>query len=163
MAATGLATAASGLPAAEPPRELLREFSYGDVRLTGGALKRQYDHLHRHYLGLSEDRLLKVYRQRAGILAPGDDMGGWYDADGFVAGHTLGQYISALSRFHAGTGDPAAAAKAAADMEQSPLALPAAIKLSGTGFTCDYGDSKIAIQPWHSTQDQTTTTYFNTV
>ena len=97
---------------AEPPREKLREFSYGDVKLTGGAMKRQYDHLHRHYLSLNEDRLLKVYRQRAGLPAPGDDMGGWYDADGFVPGHTIGQYISALSRFHAGTGDAAAAAKA---------------------------------------------------
>lgn len=75
-------------------------------------MKRQYDHLHRHYLGLNEDRLMKVYRQKAGLPAPGDDMGGWYDADGFVPGHTLGQYISALSRFHAGTGDVAAAAKA---------------------------------------------------
>jgi DUF1680 family protein len=107
--AAGLVGVARG---AESPREKLREFAYGDVRLTGGPLKRQYDHLHRHYLGLNEDRLMKVYRQKAGLPAPGDDMGGWYDADGFVPGHTLGQYISALSRFHAGTGDAAAAAKA---------------------------------------------------
>jgi hypothetical protein len=100
---------AGAVPAAE--REKLLEFRYADVRLTGGALKRQYDHLHQHYLTLNNDRLLKVYRQRAGLPAPGDDMGGWYGADGFVPGHTLGQYISGLSRFASCTGDRAAIEK----------------------------------------------------
>ena len=81
------------------------------MRLTGGPLQRQYEHLHKHYLTLDNDRLLKVYRQRAGLPAPGDDMGGWYDADGFVPGHTLGQYISGLSRFASCTGDRAAVDK----------------------------------------------------
>jgi DUF1680 family protein len=44
--------------------------------------------------------------------SPGQDMGGWYDADGFVPGHLIGQFISGLSRFHANTGDAEAAAKA---------------------------------------------------
>jgi hypothetical protein len=60
-----------------------------------------------HYLALSNDRLLKVYRQRAGLPAPGTDMGGWYDLDGFVPGHALGQYISGLARIGASTGDAA--------------------------------------------------------
>ena len=68
--------------------------------------------IHSHYLGLDEDRLLKVYRQRAGMPAPGRDMGGWYDADGFVPGHLIGQVISGLARMHANTGDAGAAAKA---------------------------------------------------
>ncbi len=34
-------------------------------------------------------------------------MGGWYDTDGFVPGHTLGQYISGLARIGATTGDQA--------------------------------------------------------
>ena len=67
-------------------REHLREFAYSDVRLTGGPLKAQYDGVHAHFLSLDNDRLLKVYRQRAGLPAPGEDMGGWYDADGFVPG-----------------------------------------------------------------------------
>ena len=67
----------------------------------------QYDALHAHYLSLSNDRLLKVYRQRAGLPAPGRDMGGWYDLDGFVPGHSLGQYISGLARFGTCKGDPA--------------------------------------------------------
>src|SRR3981189_2063701 len=70
-------------------------------------MKRQSDHLPRHYLSRNEDRLLKVYRQRTKLPAPGDDMGGWYDADGFVPGHTIGQYISGLSRMYSTTRDAA--------------------------------------------------------
>ena len=88
-------------------REPLRQFDYAAVQLTGGPFAAQYDALRAHYLALSNDRLLKVYRQRAGLPAPGRDMGGWYDLDGFVPGHTLGQYISGLARFGASTGDAA--------------------------------------------------------
>lgn len=110
-AAAGLA--AAGMASAEPAsREVARELAYGDVRLTGGPLNAHYDRIHAHYLALDEDRLLKVYRQRASLPTPGRDMGGWYDGDGFVPGHSLGQYVSGLSRLGAATGDPACAAKA---------------------------------------------------
>jgi DUF1680 family protein len=101
-------SAAGRLPA---PAVRIDEFDYADVRLTAGPLKEQYDHLHAHYLALDNDRLLKVYRQHAGLPAPGADMGGWYDADGFVPGHSLGQYISGLARIGRNTGDPACHAK----------------------------------------------------
>ena len=68
----------------ESTREVLHELPYGTVTLTGGPLKQQYDRTHAGYLALDNDRLLKVYRQRAGMPAPGPDMGGWYDTDGFV-------------------------------------------------------------------------------
>ncbi|HKD09124.1 MAG TPA: beta-L-arabinofuranosidase domain-containing protein [Bryobacteraceae bacterium] len=90
----------------------LSEFKYADVTLTGGPLAAMHRRLYRHAMSLDEDRLLKVYRQRAGLQAPGLDMGGWYDADGFVPGHLIGQFISALSRFHANTGESAPAEKA---------------------------------------------------
>jgi DUF1680 family protein len=95
-------------------KEALREFPYGAVRLTGGRLKAHYDHIHAHYLALDNDRLLKVFRQNAGLPAPGPDMGGWYDADGFVPGLTFGQYVSGLARLAATTGDQATRAKVAA-------------------------------------------------
>ncbi len=95
----------------QPPREVLQEFDYADVKLTEGPLKQQYDRVHAHYLALDDDRLLKVYRERAGLPAPGKDMGGWYDLNGFVPGHSLGQYISGLSRIGASTGDTACHAK----------------------------------------------------
>jgi uncharacterized protein len=99
----------TSLAAPEPAatREPLRQFDYAQVQLTGGPFAEQYDALHAHYLALSNDRLLKVYRQRAGLPAPGRDMGGWYDLDGFVPGHSLGQYISGLARIGASTGDSA--------------------------------------------------------
>ncbi|MCI0336484.1 MAG: glycoside hydrolase family 127 protein [Acidobacteria bacterium] len=92
-------------------KELVHEFPFGAVRLTGGLLKQQFDRIHTHYLALSNDRLLKVFRQRVGLPAPGPDMGGWYDANGFVPALTFGQYISGLSRIGAATGDQACQVK----------------------------------------------------
>ena len=93
-------------------KEVVREFPYGAVRLTGGLLKQPFDRIHAHYLALSNDRLLKVFRQKVGLPAPGAEMGGWYDATGFVPGLTLGQYISGLARLGAATGDAACHTKA---------------------------------------------------
>jgi len=104
---TALAAVPETLTSESETREPLRQFDYAQVRLTGGPFADQYNALHAHYLSLSNDRLLKVYRQRAGLPAPGEDMGGWYDLDGFVPGHSLGQYISGLARMGASTGDRA--------------------------------------------------------
>jgi DUF1680 family protein len=109
--------AGAGFTRAAVSREKLYEFRYSDVKLTAGPLKSQFDRVHAHFLGLDNDRLLKVYRQRAGLPAPGADMGGWYDADGFVPGHTIGQYISGLSRYAKATGDAATYAKVNALVE----------------------------------------------
>ena len=105
---------ASALSAAPDP---FAEFDYDAVELTGGPLKQQYDRIHAAYLALDNDRLLQVYRERAGLPAPGEPMGGWYGRDGFVPGHSLGQYISGLARIGRTTGDAACAAKVAALVE----------------------------------------------
>jgi len=114
-AATAVVRVSSSLAAGEQtqpsPREKLYVLKYSDVKLTGGPLRAQQDRIHASYMGLDEDRLLKVYRQRAGLPAPGEDMGGWYDADGFGPGQVLGQIISGLSRFYCSTGDAATQAK----------------------------------------------------
>ena len=108
----GSTNAAYGTASADAPsREKLFQFRYSDVKLTGGPLKDQFDRIHTFYQGLDEDRVLKVYRQRAGLPAPGEDMGGWYDADAFAPGHCLGQFISGLARFADATGDAATQAK----------------------------------------------------
>lgn len=49
--------------------------------------------------------MLRPFRVRAGHAAPGLDLGGWYDADAFAPGATFGQWVSALSRYYAMTGD----------------------------------------------------------
>jgi uncharacterized protein len=92
-------------------KEMVHEFPFGTVRLTGGLLKQQFDRIQTHYLALSNDRLLKVFRQRVGLPAPGSDMGGWYDANGFVPALTFGQYLSGLSRIGAATEDQACHSK----------------------------------------------------
>ena len=43
--------------------------------------------------------MLRPFRLRARHAAPGADLGGWYDADGFAPGATFGQWLSALSRY----------------------------------------------------------------
>ena len=84
-----LGTAAAGAAlgtAGGANRGHLREFAHSDVRLTGGPLKAQYDWVHAHFLSLDNDRLLKVYRQRAGLPAPGEDMGGGQSDDDMSGG-----------------------------------------------------------------------------
>jgi DUF1680 family protein len=92
----------------------IRLFEYNQIELLDGPMRRQFDANHEFFLRLNEDRLLKPFRQLAGMKAPGDDMGGWYDIDpafdgrgsfhGFVPGHSFGQYLSGLARAYAVTG-----------------------------------------------------------
>jgi len=100
--------------AIEPP---LSVFDYAAVQLLPGPFREQFDRNHDVFLHLDEDALLKPFRQREGIPAPGPDMGGWYDnADdfsppenfhAFVPGHSFGQYMSGLARAYAVTGSQA--------------------------------------------------------
>jgi DUF1680 family protein len=110
---TGVRTHSARAGQSETPssREKLLTFRYSDVRLTGGPLKSQFDRVHTAYLALDEDSLLKELRVRAGLRAPGEFLGGWYDRDGFAPGHSFGQYISGLARFADATGDAATRAK----------------------------------------------------
>ncbi|MDM8006035.1 MAG: glycoside hydrolase family 127 protein [Phycisphaerae bacterium] len=93
----------------EQNRLRLESFDYRGVTLDGGRLGRQYEEVRRDYLAISNDGLLKGFRQRAGLPAPGPDLGEWYQKGLF---HIFGQVLSGLARFHAGTGDPACRDKA---------------------------------------------------
>jgi hypothetical protein len=103
LAAVSPALAAAGGPAA------LSVFDYSQVELLDGPLRRQFDTNHAFFLHLDDDRMLKIYRQRAGLPAPGADMGGWYDD--FCPGAHFGQYCSALARFAGATNSEATRAK----------------------------------------------------
>ncbi len=85
----------------------LTELGYADVRLAPGPLERQAAENHRFVLALDEDALLYPFRKRAGQLAPGTDLGGWYGTDAFAPGATFGQWLAALARYHAISGDAA--------------------------------------------------------
>jgi hypothetical protein len=55
----------------------LSPVAYEQVRLLDGPMREQFDRNHAFFLALSEDSLLKPFRQKAGLPAPGEDMGGW--------------------------------------------------------------------------------------
>lgn len=99
----------------------LEEFGYGDVRLVPGLAQTQFEQTQALLLQMNVDSLLKPWRLRAGMPAPGPEMGGWYDevplvktpsgGHGFAPAHSFGQWISALSRGYAVTRDPSTRAK----------------------------------------------------
>ena len=89
----------------------LQEFGYRDVELTPCPAQVQFEETIAVLLSLNEDSLLKPWRLRSGLAAPGPELGGWYDevplqktesgGHGFAPGHCFGQWISALSRAYA--------------------------------------------------------------
>jgi uncharacterized protein len=86
----------------------LAEFQYGEIQFMPGLHQAQLEQTHSVLMRLSDDSLLKPFRTQAGLAAPGDELGGWYgpNVDGNVnCGHAFGQWLSALSRFYAITGD----------------------------------------------------------
>lgn len=92
----------------ETPRNskiVLESFPYADVQVTGGPMAAQTKGAREFYLAINEDSLLQGFRLRAGLPAPGKPMGGWYDPEDFAGGHSFGQYVSALARYYANTGD----------------------------------------------------------
>jgi DUF1680 family protein len=118
-----LCIGAPGVLAAAPTNpqpQSLREFGYRQVAMTSAAHEAQRIETLEVLLNLSEDGLLKPFRQMAGLPAPGEDLGGWYtyvsDYDlshdtGLAPGSTFGQWISALARNYAITGSSEIRAK----------------------------------------------------
>jgi DUF1680 family protein len=105
--ARGQGISAPGPQAADASAPPLAELAYGQVQFQDGPLHRQARENHRLVLSLDEDALLRPFRLRAGQKAPGHDLGGWYDTYAFAPGATFGQWMSALSRYYAITGDGA--------------------------------------------------------
>jgi hypothetical protein len=114
LAAAGAATFRLRFPTAfatSPSQQPLKEFRYGDVTLTSDLHDKQLRETHTVLMELSEDSLLKPFRQMAGQPGPGADLGGWYHYDpdydpntvdvGFAPAATFGQWVSALARGYA--------------------------------------------------------------
>jgi uncharacterized protein len=105
------AASRAGQGVADKTAAPLAELKYGQVQLGAGPLARQARENHRLVLSLDEDALLRPFRVRAGQQAPGQDLGGWYGTYAFAPGATFGQWMSALSRHYAITGDAPTRAK----------------------------------------------------
>ncbi len=111
----------AGAEATSAVKPKLSQFNYNQVTLLEGPMLDQFNRNHKFFLALDEDGLLKPFRERAGMPAPGPVMGGWYndspDYDppknmtGYIAGHSFGQYLSGLARAYAVTGDKPTQAK----------------------------------------------------
>jgi uncharacterized protein len=93
----------AGLPTPQGNR-VLEPFDLRGVTLNDGPLLRQVLEVRDDYLRVPNDDYLKGFRQRAGLPAPGTDLGGWYGSGTF---HVFGQVLSGLARMYAGTGDEA--------------------------------------------------------
>ena len=98
--------AASGNDRGFEHGEPLRECLYGQVTLEAGLHEAQLEQTHNVLMELSEDSLLRPFRLRSGLPAPGCNLGGWYSTEEY-GGETLGQWISALSRYYAISRDQA--------------------------------------------------------
>jgi DUF1680 family protein len=118
LATAGLATSPSWSPRLlASPTSILAQFAYSDVKVSSALHSQQLEHTHSVLMALNEDSLLKPFRQMGGQPAPGGDLGGWYNYEpdydyhsfdsGFAPGATFGQWISALARYYAATGDSA--------------------------------------------------------
>ncbi|WP_162606392.1 beta-L-arabinofuranosidase domain-containing protein [Jiangella asiatica] len=88
----------------------LRTFDFTGVRLLPSRWRSQQDQVADDYLHVPTDDYLHGFRVRAGLPAPGRELGGWYSDDVF---HDFGQIVSGLARLHAGSGRPELAAKVA--------------------------------------------------
>jgi DUF1680 family protein len=89
----------------------LAPFDYQGVRLLDGMLKTQYDRTRDYYYKIPNDDILKGFRVRAGLQAPGQDMGGWAVVD---TSGVFGQWLSGMARMYKATGDTEMKEKAAA-------------------------------------------------
>lgn len=91
------------------PAELpLAEFRYDQVAVHGALQRAQRENVSTVLMAIDPDSMVRPFREMAGQLAPGANLGGWYewkpdfdfhhDDAGFAPAHCYGQWMSALAR-----------------------------------------------------------------
>jgi len=91
------------------PKVFLEPFNYQGVRLLDGMLRKQCLGARDYYFNLPDNDILKGFRKRARMPAPGKDLGGWCRNDTSVV---FGQWLSGMARMSKATGDAALRLKA---------------------------------------------------
>lgn len=76
-------------------------FAYKQVALKNGHWKRQRDETIELYLGIANDDLLHIFRQKAGLISHVHGLSGWYGA----GASTFGQKLGAFAKLYCVTGD----------------------------------------------------------
>jgi DUF1680 family protein len=94
--------ASSPTEASPAPRRKLQAFNYSGVTLADSRLKAQFTATRNFYFNISNDDILRGFRQGAGLPAPGAEMGGWAATD---TGGIFGQWLSGMARIYKATGD----------------------------------------------------------
>ena len=78
-------------------------FGLRDVRLLDSPFKTAMELDAKYLLSLEPDRFLSRYREFAGLRPKAEAYGGWERAT--ISGHSLGHYLTAISKLYASTGD----------------------------------------------------------
>lgn len=78
-------------------------FDLGDVRILKSPFKNAMELDAEYLLSLEPDRFLSRYREFAGLKPKAEAYGGWETAT--ISGHSLGHYLTAISKLYASTGD----------------------------------------------------------
>jgi hypothetical protein len=108
------------------PRKFLEPFNYRGVKLLDSRIKTQYQKARDFYFNIPDDDILRGFRRRAGLPAPGRELGGWYGGDSTLKDSwtegdtflTFGQWLSGMARMARATGDDAIHSKAVRLMQE---------------------------------------------
>src|SRR5262249_31083080 len=87
----------------------IQPFDFQGVRLGDSRWGKQFQSARDFYLHVSNDDILCGYRRYAGLLAPGQPLGGWCAQN---SNTVFGQWLSGMSRMYRATGDDAIRDKA---------------------------------------------------
>jgi hypothetical protein len=103
--------------APEAGASALREFPYSAVTVTDTGATAQFANVTAVLMGMDVDSMVRPFLGMAGRPAPGESLGGWYawnpdydyhhDQPGFAPAHAYGQWMSALARLAAASGEAA--------------------------------------------------------
>lgn len=86
-----------------PAERKIQAFELDQVRLLPSPFKTAQDKNSQYLLSVEPDRLLARLRTNAGLDAKAPNYEGWESQS--IAGHSLGHYLSAVSKSYASTGD----------------------------------------------------------
>ncbi len=112
-------------------------FSLADVRLLDGPFRHAMEMDRKYLLSLDVDRLLHVFRTRAGLPSTAKPYGGWMAPGHNSRGEFVGLYLSACAEMYAATGDEQVERKA----DQIVAGLAECQDKLGNGFLHTHPDT----------------------
>ncbi|MFH1942770.1 MAG: beta-L-arabinofuranosidase domain-containing protein [bacterium] len=96
-------------PSESSDRMRIEPFDYTGVRLLSSRWQEQYQSARDYYFNVSNDDILKGFREEANLPAPGKTLGGWCERNSATV---FGQWLSGMARMYCSTGDSAMREKA---------------------------------------------------